>query len=242
MRSGADLIFSWLSRGICVSSALAVSSVTEDTAFGFCTFRDHQRINIQEMPERATAGQLPRSIDVILDGDLVNKCKPGDRVQVVVIYRSMGGGRSGTFKYAPPYFCPGRALVLANNNNLLSSKAGGGIGQTPLTSTDIRQINQLSKINNIFNPLAMSLAPSIFGHKESVAASVGRGEEEFTDWKKFEAPLQPCGKNREHCPCVSSPSLFLSSSSSPSLSRPSPSLSPLFLPMLTSHNRRCWSA
>ena len=57
-----------------------------------------------------------------------------------------------------------RSLILANNINLLSSKIGGGIAQTPLTDYDIRQINQLSKKAGIFKLLSQSLAPSIYGH------------------------------------------------------------------------------
>ncbi|KAL0950726.1 hypothetical protein HGRIS_007502 [Hohenbuehelia grisea] len=125
------------------------------TEYGHCVFRDHQRISIQEMPERAPAGQLPRSTDIILDDDLVDKCKPGDRIQLVGVYRSVGGGSGGAFK----------SLILANNINLLTSKIGGGIAQTPLTDSDIRTINQLSKRKQIFQLLSESLAPSIYGHE-----------------------------------------------------------------------------
>ncbi|KAF8202956.1 MCM2/3/5 family-domain-containing protein [Pholiota molesta] len=126
-----------------------------ETEYGFSHFQDHQRISIQEMPERAPAGQLPRSTDIILDDDLVDKCKPGDRIQLVGVYRSVGGGANGGFK----------SLIIANNINLLSSKIGGGIAQTPLTDTDIRTINQISKRSDIFTLLSESLAPSIYGHE-----------------------------------------------------------------------------
>jgi len=110
------------------------------------------------MPERAPAGQLPRSVDVIMDDDMVDRVKPGDRIQLVGIYRSLGnrsaGSGSATF----------RTLILANNIILLSSKSGGGIAQATITDTDIRNINKLSKQRKVFDLLAQSLAPSIYGH------------------------------------------------------------------------------
>ena len=110
------------------------------------------------MPERAPAGQLPRGVDVIMDDDLVDQVKPGDRIQLVGIYRSLGnrnvGQGSATF----------RTLILANNVIMLSSKAGGGIAQSAITDTDIRNINKVSKKKNVFELLSQSLAPSIYGH------------------------------------------------------------------------------
>lgn len=128
------------------------------TEYGYCTYRDHQTISIQEMPERAPAGQLPRGVDVVLDDDLVDKVKPGDRVQLVGIYRTMGNRNTN---HSSALF---KTLILANNVVLLSSKSGGGVATATITDTDIRNINKIAKKRNVFQLLSQSLAPSIFGH------------------------------------------------------------------------------
>lgn len=119
---------------------------------------DHQTISVQEMPERAPAGQLPRGVEIILDDDLVDRAKPGDRIQLVGIYRTLGnrGAGSGSSTF--------RTVLLANNIIQLSTKSGGGIAQATITDTDIRNINKVAKKKNVFDLLSQSLAPSIYGH------------------------------------------------------------------------------
>ncbi|KAM0276242.1 hypothetical protein ACHAQH_006965 [Verticillium albo-atrum] len=128
------------------------------TEYGFSKYRDHQTISVQEMPERAPAGQLPRGVDVVLDDDLVDKVKPGDRVQLVGIYKTLGNRNTN---HSSALF---KTVILANNVVLLSSKSGGGIATATITDTDIRNINKIAKKKNLLDLLSQSLAPSIYGH------------------------------------------------------------------------------
>ncbi|GAV54896.1 hypothetical protein ZYGR_0AS02190 [Zygosaccharomyces rouxii] len=133
------------------------------TEYGYCTYMDHQRVSVQEMPESAPAGQLPRSIDVILDDDLVDKTKPGDRIQIVGVFKSMGAG--GLTQNDSGNLGGFRTLIVGNTVYPLHARSTGVSATQTLTDSDIRNINKLSKRGDIFDILSQSLAPSIFGHE-----------------------------------------------------------------------------
>ena len=125
------------------------------TEFGLSKYKDHQTMSVQEMPEKAPAGQLPRSVDIIVDNDLVDQAKPGDRIQIIGSYRCMPGKQGG---YTTGSF---RTVLIANNVVLLSKEV------TPnITGEDVQKCKKFSKQKgNVFQMLAKSLAPSIHGHE-----------------------------------------------------------------------------
>uniref|UniRef100_A0A3B5LK93 DNA replication licensing factor MCM3 n=1 Tax=Xiphophorus couchianus TaxID=32473 RepID=A0A3B5LK93_9TELE len=126
-----------------------------ETEFGLSIYKDHQTITVQEMPEKAPAGQLPRSVDIILDNDLVDVVKPGDRVQVIGTYRCLpgkkGGFTSGTF----------RTIMIACHVKQMSKEVSQSF-----SADDVAKIRNFSRTRsvNVFDQLARSLAPSIHGH------------------------------------------------------------------------------
>ena len=112
-------------------------------------------MTIQEMPERAPAGQLPRSVDVILENDLVDTAKPGDRLQVNGAYKALpnkqGTSSKGVF----------RTVLVASNVKQIATEVAGPV----ITAGDIGHIRAVAADPNAFELLAASIAPSIFGHE-----------------------------------------------------------------------------
>ncbi|XP_078130905.1 DNA replication licensing factor MCM3 [Sander vitreus] len=145
-----------------------------ETEFGLSVYKDHQTITVQEMPEKAPAGQLPRSVDIILDNDLVDVVKPGDRVQVIGTYRCLpgkkGGFTSGTF----------RTIMIACHIKQMSKEVSPNF-----SADDIAKIRNFSQTRqDVFDQLSRSLAPSIHGHeyiKKAILCMLLGGAEKVLD-------------------------------------------------------------
>lgn len=101
-----------------------------ETELGYCQYKDCQTLILQEMPEKARVGQLPRSVEIILEHDLVDHAKPGDRIKCIGVFRSLPNEQNGT---TSGVF---RTVLMCNNIKVI----GKEIGAVRLTGTDVKNI------------------------------------------------------------------------------------------------------
>ncbi|KAF4651023.1 MCM DNA helicase complex subunit [Perkinsus olseni] len=134
---------------------------------GLCLYKDFQRLTMQEMPEQAPTGVLPRSAEVLCTGDMCDRAKPGDRIAVIGVYRPIasftGGISSGVFQ----------TVIIAIEIKQLQIQTR----QPTLNKADIKFMKQIAKRKDTFEVLSRSFAPSIAGR----------------DWEKKGMLLQQLG-------------------------------------------------
>ncbi|MHA1287535.1 MAG: minichromosome maintenance protein MCM, partial [Candidatus Thorarchaeota archaeon] len=126
-------------------------------------FRDWQKVRIQESPDELPPGQMPRSIDIILEGDIVDISRPGDLVKVTGILQttpdfSRRGGKLATFN-----------VFIEANGVEISEKEHE---QIEISEDDEKKIKELADDAYVHERIVASIAPSIQGHdniKESIA-------------------------------------------------------------------------
>ncbi len=107
------------------------------------------------MPERAPTGKLPRSIEVVITQDLVDNCKPGDRIGVTGVYKPI----KGNFTKMDGVF---RQVLVATNVEAINKKDTDII----LDMDDLKDFQKIANTKNIFESMFQSIGPSIQGHAE----------------------------------------------------------------------------
>lgn len=138
-------------------------------------FKDWQKVRIQEAPEELPPGQMPRSVDVILEGDIVDISRPGDLVKVTGILQttpdfSRRGGKLATFN-----------VFIEANGVEISEKE---YEQLQISEEDQKRIEELGEHPQVYERIYASIAPAIKGHddiKESIALLLFGGVQKMLD-------------------------------------------------------------
>lgn len=130
---------------------------------------DWQKIFIQERPEETPSGQLPRSIEGILRGDLVDVARPGDRASVVGILKVVEDRvmRRGSKIIFQP--------VLEVVNVEVSQKA---LEEIEISKEDEEKILKLARDPMIHLKIVNSIAPTLYGiedQKKAIALALFGG-------------------------------------------------------------------
>lgn len=123
-----------------------------DIALDQSAFIDYQKIEIQEPLENLKGNDQPNSMDIHLSEDLVNRCSAGDKIIVTGIVKlKQSKNESNIYdKY-----------VIANHLDKLEQE----FEELKILPEEEQEIKELSKKDNIYELLAQSVAPNIYGHQ-----------------------------------------------------------------------------
>jgi DNA replication licensing factor MCM5 len=127
-----------------------------------CKCVDFQMLKMQESPDAVPNGELPRHIQLYCDRYLTDKVVPGNRITVLGIYSikkiSMKAGKSSDKLSAGirrPYI---RVVGIQ-----VETDGPGRTGSSSLTPQEEEDLRKLTSRPDIYDIVAKSIAPSIYG-------------------------------------------------------------------------------
>ncbi len=125
-------------------------------------FIDWQSIMVQEIPEDLPPGRIPRSVQGILTFDLVDTVKPGDRVKLMGIFKSVlaQSTKSNNSTLFKTYFDINLIDPEDKTEDIID-----------LTKEDRKKIENLSIEPFVQKKIARSIAPDIYGREDLKMAS-----------------------------------------------------------------------
>ncbi|NWV79249.1 MCM4 factor, partial [Dasyornis broadbenti] len=130
-------------------------------------FSDKQMIKLQESPEDMPAGQTPHTVVLFAHNDLVDKVQPGDRVNVTGIYRAVPIRENPRLSSVKSVY---KTHIDVIHYRKTDSKRLHGVDeeteQKRFTEERVEMLKELSKKADIYERLALALAPSIYEHED----------------------------------------------------------------------------
>ena len=120
-------------------------------------FIDWQSIMLQEIPEDLPPGRIPRSVQAILTHDLVDTVRPGDRLKIMGVFKSVLA--QSTKNYNSTLF-----KTFIDVNFIDPEDKSEGIVE--LSKEDKKRIEELSKEPMIQKKIARSISPNIYGREQ----------------------------------------------------------------------------
>ncbi|XP_038072894.1 DNA replication licensing factor mcm5-like [Patiria miniata] len=128
-----------------------------------CKCVDYQVLKLQECPEDVPNGELPRHIQLYCDRYLCERVVPGNRVTIMGVYaiKKMGpvSKRSRSDKVAVGIRSPYIRVVGFE----VDTEGPGRSSGVPLLSEEEEEFRQLAANPNVYELIAKSIAPSIYG-------------------------------------------------------------------------------
>ncbi|XP_074650291.1 DNA replication licensing factor mcm5-like [Tubulanus polymorphus] len=129
-----------------------------------CKCVDFQVLKLQEAPEAVPNGEMPRHMQLYCDRYLTEKVVPGNRVTIIGIY-SIKKMNAGTSKRgARDKVNVGiRSPYLRVIGIMVDSDRAGSSNNVRVTPEEEEEFRRLSSSPNIYETIAKSIAPSIYG-------------------------------------------------------------------------------
>jgi len=137
-----------------------------------CFFSDRQLVKVQESPESIPEGETPHTIDVFVHDQMVDFCKPGDRVEVTGVYRCRSirsNPRRSTVESVFSTFLDAVHIQKVKKNSFTiqnKDEQYSSFSQKHKTGKQLKDRNkkleEMGRDPNIYERLAESFAPSIW--------------------------------------------------------------------------------
>ena len=135
-----------------------------------CDCVDFQTLKLQEAPDAVPIGEMPRHIQLYVDRYLCDRIVPGNRVTVIGVYSIRNSSQGATkSRKAQQTIGVGMGIRSPYIRVIGVDVEAGGPGRSvglQCTAEDEEKIRRLANSHDIYERIARSIAPSIFGSKD----------------------------------------------------------------------------